>query len=431
MRPKIQLLVDPVGWPTPLVPDMVLVVLEARLPAYVSAEIDALEMRDRWFEALPRGETVMFLFLTRPLPPDWEEPLRYWLNSSHRLYLLHTDGADQKDMRALAQMTVTQPVARAPYRIVQQNATGLDKAADWMSSILKKLVDFEPEPPPIKITPTRWRSLPSNRQDEHAYPDQVTLSVAGAGGYAMTAASTRGKSHAHTGVFRDDAVGLAATSYWNLMAVADGAGTAPLARVGSNLAVTAAIRAMQEASPPLPAAEDIAKTIWAGLKASYNALIKFASERSIDVSNLNTTLQVLLHWPQKEGCLIGVAHIGDGLVVAEGKGQIYPLTEPDVDPDDAGRTLFLTSGPLRQWMEERTKIYQFDEPLNIIALMTDGVSSDLEPYDELLPTNLFDALGQRVLCYPLKQREQALLAFISYERRGSFDDRTLAILARE
>ena len=82
-------------------------------------------------------------------------------------------------------------------------------------------------------------------------------------------------------------------------------------------------------------------------------------------------------------------------------------------------------------MEERTKIYQFDEPLNIIALMTDGVSGDLEPYDELLPSNLFEALRQRVLCYPLKQREQALLAFISYERRGSFDDRTLAILARE
>src|SRR5260370_7962872 len=93
------------------------------------------------------------------------------------------------------------------------------------------------------------------------------------------------------------------------------------------------------------------------------------------------------------------------------------------------RSLLLTSGALEQWME-RAKVYQFDEPLDIVALMTGGLSGDLEPYAELLHTNLFEALRNRVLCYPLKQREAALLALISYDRRGSFDDRTLAVLSR-
>lgn len=432
MRPKILLLVDPTGWPTPLDPDTVLVVLEARLPTSMTGEIEARELTERWYEQLPRGEVVLFLLLTRPLTPGWDDPARFWLSSEHRLYILHTDAAEQRDLRTLAQMTVTQPVARAPYRIVQQNGTGLDKAAEWMSGILRKLVDVEPEPPPIKISPTRWRSLPSNRQDPFAYPDQASLSITGASGFAITGASLRGKSHAHAGTFRDDAMAAHATPYWNLLAVADGAGTAPLARVGSNLVVTEAIKAMREAVPGLPAADDIAKAIWAGLKAAYHGLRDFAAERNIEVSHLNTTLQLLIHWPQRDGCLIGAAHIGDGLVVAEGRDrQIYPLTEPDTDPDDSNRTMFLTSGSLRRWMEERTKIYQFDEPLDIITLMTDGVSGDLEPYADLLPTNLFEALRQRVLCYPLKQREQALMAFISYERRGSFDDRTLLVLARE
>jgi hypothetical protein len=175
----------------------------------------------------------------------------------------------------------------------------------------------------------------------------------------------------------------------------------------------------------------VGRAIWAGLKAAYQAIRSFSNERSLTMSDLNTTLQLLLHWPQDKGCLLGVAHIGDGIVTAETPdGQYYLLTEPDTDPDDSSRTLFLTSGPLKQWME-RTKVFQFDEPLDIVALMTDGLSGDLEPYDELLHTNLFEALRNRVLCYPLPQRENALLSLISYDRRGSFDDRSLAVLSRE
>lgn len=446
MPPKIHLLVDSTGWSTPLDPDMVSVVLSARLPAHFPVQLVADELSERWYEVLPIGEAIVFLFLTRPLSGDWQPPVKQWLSPQHRLYLLHTDAVGTNDLRLLAQLTVGQPVARAAYRVAQQNSAGLDNAANWMAGLLTKLIDVhailhtrpnddlpaEAVMMPARFTPTRWRSLPSNRQDADYYPDQLASSAQGAGGYGLAAASLRGKSHAHAGTFRDDAVALATTSYWNIMAVADGAGTAPLARVGSNLAVKSAVEAMYAAMPQMPANEDVGKAIWAGLRAAYNAIRDFAAQRQIDVSNLHTTLQLLIHWPQKTGCLVGVAHVGDGIIAAETTDrQFYLLTEPDLDPDEDGRTLFLTSGSLRTWMEERTKIYQFDEPLEMVCLMTDGVSGDLEPYTELLPSNLFEALRQRVLCYPLKQREQALLAFVSYDRRGSFDDRTLAVLARE
>ncbi|MEP7289606.1 MAG: PP2C family serine/threonine-protein phosphatase [Chloroflexota bacterium] len=427
MTPTVYLLVDPQGWPDPIDPEVVSAILQARL---TTLEIRVREVNDRWFEALPTDECVVFLLLTRPTAEGWQTALNGWLDPRHRLYVLYIDGISPNEIREYASLTAAQPIARAPYRIAQHNATGLENAMVWAATVLEKAITIPLEPPPIKVTPARWRHLASNTQDVYYYPENFTTSLAGADGYQLVAASHRGKTHAHQGTFREDATAIATTAYWNIIAVADGAGTAPLARVGSNLAVTRAVAAMVAAMPDPPATEDISRAIWAGLRAAYQAIRAFSTEHDVSLGDLSTTLQLLIHWPQQTGCLLGVAHVGDGIVTAETPdGQYYLLTDPDTDPDESSRTLFLTSGPLRQWLE-RAKVYQFDEPLDIVALMTDGLSGDLEPYADLLHTNLFEALRDRVLCYPLPQREQALLALISYDRRGSFDDRTVTVLSR-
>src|SRR5258708_4982019 len=435
MTPTVYLWVDPRGWPTPLDPDLLSAIPQARLQpsvAMMPGEISARMIGEHWFDELPSEPCVVILLLTRPVIAGWLPITDRWLNSSHRLYVIYTDGLSASDIRDVARMTAEQPVARAPYRIAQLNAAGLENAMQWASGILQKAgsSNVTPAPPPLKLLPARWRHLPSNLQDDYYYPEDFTVSMNGAAHYRLVAASHRGKTHAHQGTFREDAVAVTATDYWNIMAVADGAGTADLARVGSNLAVTRAVAAMSSAMPNPPAVEDVGRAIWAGLRAAYHAVKGFATEHEVSASDLNTTLQLLIHWPQEHGCLLGVAHIGDGIVTPETlDGTYYLLTDPDTDPDDSSRTLFLTSGPLKQWME-RAKVYQFDEPLDIVALMTDGLSGDLEPYAELLHTNLIEALRNRVLSYPLNHTEQALLALISYDRRGSFDDRTLAVLSR-
>jgi serine/threonine protein phosphatase PrpC len=429
MTTTIYLLVDPRGWPAALDPEMVNAILQAFLRPQLVVDVYACEVGDRWFEELPREKAVAVALFTHSLTPGWQTIVDGWLDSNHQLYVIYVDDVDPNDVRSLAQMTSTQPVARAPYRLVQQNAVGLEGAMRWVASILQKAIPVTPIPPPVKMTPARWRHLPSNQQDSYYYPEDYTTSMAGVASYRMVAASHRGKTHAHQGTFREDAVALGTTSHWNILAVADGAGTADLARVGSNLAVNSAVAAIKDAMPPMPAEEDVGKAVWAGLRAAYHALRNFATEEGVSFTHLSTTLQLLVHWPQDRGCLVGVAHVGDGIVTAETlDGQYYLLTDPDTDPDDSSRTLFLTSGPLKSWME-RTRVYQFDEPLDVVALMTDGLSGDLEPYAELLHTNLFEALRNRVLCYPLPQQERALLSLISYDRRGSFDDRTLAVLS--
>jgi hypothetical protein len=431
----VHLLVDGDGWPGRLDPEVFHTVLQARLSA--PADVHARPLEAQWHQHLPQGPAVVFLLLTRALEPGWSDGVHDWLaDSQHLLYVMYLDGIGDADLRELAGLTAAQSVARAPYRIAQQNGVGLERAAAWVADILTRLAEKEVAvpagPPPLKVTPSRWRNLPSNRQDAFAYPDQISQAQEGVGGYRMIGASLRGKTHAHHGTFRDDAFALAATPHWSILAVADGAGTAPLARVGSNLAATRAAEAARVAAPAAPSPEDLGRAIWAGLKAAYQAIRDFASEQDVPMSDLHTTLQLLIHWPRDEGCLVGVAQIGDGIIVAEDvDGAFYPpLAEPDTDPEDSGRTLFLTSGPLRGWMA-RAKVYQFEKPLSVVALMTDGLATDMEPYAERLPTALFEVLRQRVLCYPLHQREQPLLAYLSYDRRGSFDDRTLAILSNE
>jgi hypothetical protein len=389
------------------------------------------EAGDRWFDKLPKGQALVFLLLTRTPAEGWREAVRAWLtSSSHLLYTIYTDSVRIEDVREMAALTEGQPLPRAPHRVAQQNQVGLEKAANWAQKIVQTVAPAAP--PKVKASPTRWRALESNQQGFHAVPDRFTTSTAGTEGYYLVGASNRGKTHAHNGTYREDATEVSATSHWNLIAVSDGAGTAPLARVGANLAVKHAVAAMRKAMPAQPGTSDIGVAIVEGLKAAVNAQQRFADDNHVPLTDLNATLLLLIHWALNKGCLMGLLHVGDGLIAAETvDGKYYVLTEADVDPDDSGRTLFLTSAPIKTWVA-RAKVYQFDEQLNIVALMTDGLAGDIEPpTPERLSSQLFEPLRQKVLCYPAHLRETALLHFLSYDRRGSYDDRTLALLARD
>ncbi|GAB4548180.1 MAG: hypothetical protein OHK0023_10790 [Anaerolineae bacterium] len=435
LTPTIHLVVDPRGWAgVSLDPEMVSAVLQARLRGSAPLPVTARTIEEHWWENLPQGPCIAVLFLSRPLHPGWVLPLQAWLSSTHLLYVTFRDGASAADLQQLAALTAHQPIARAPYRIAQQNASGLDYAMAWIEDLLMKMqptIVPEAPPPPVRIAGNRWRNLPSNRQDFHAYDDEYTVSAQGAMGYRLMAASRRGKTHAHHGTFREDAVAIGVNPYWNILSVADGAGTAPLARVGSNLAVTSAIAAVQKAMPSRPQPDDIGQAVWAGIRAAHTAIHHFAADENLPVSDLHTTFQLVIHFPTETSCFIGLIQVGDGIVAAEGvDGKLYVLTDPDNDPDDSARTLFLTSAPVRNWLG-RAKVYQFEDRLNLVTLMTDGVAGDLEPFPDRLQSHLFEALRQQVLCYPPQHREMALLDYISYERRGSFDDRTLAVLSRQ
>lgn len=426
--PKVSLLVDPRGWPKAPDPELVASMVSAKLPNDAALAFDAIPVDGRWAGELPRDSQLGFALISGDSDYSTIDTLTNWINGGHLFYMLYTDAVDANLRRAVAQLTSDYAVPRAPYRIVQLNSGGLDNAARWIAEVITRTVELPPPVPSVRVQATRWQNIPSNARAQHSVPDQVTLSIPGAGGTQLLAASTRGKTHAHQGGYREDAFALAATPAWNILAVADGAGTAQFARLGSNTAVREAVNAIQKSAPVLPTADDIGQALIDGLKAARTSLTDLAEDEHLALEDLHTTLLLMIHAPTRDGCVTGMIHIGDGLIAAESANrELYLLTEPDTDPDDNGATLFLTSGTMRQWAS-RARVFQFDSPLEIITLMTDGLANDLEPREHLLQPNLFEPLRRRILCYPPNQREQALLGLISYERRGSFDDRTLVVL---
>ena len=91
----------------------------------------------------------------------------------------------------------------------------------------------------------------------------------------------------------------------------------------------------------------------------------------------------------------------------------------------AGETTFLTSRPPNAWVG-RVKVFQLQADPAMVVGMCDGVSDDLIPYDRNLPI-LFEHL-EELACKD--KPEEAFLGFLGYERKASFDDRTLALLIK-
>ena len=131
----------------------------------------------------------------------------------------------------------------------------------------------------------------------------------------------------------------------------------------------------------------------------------------------------MAHRPAEKQHIIGTLQVGDGLIAAMLPDRApMVLADPDVG-ESASQTLFLTSKPANEWMS-RVKIYDLELEPAMVVCMCDGVSDDLIPYKTNLPTLfafLSDMVGQT-------EPDKALLEFLGYDKRGSFDDRTLAVL---
>lgn len=211
-----------------------------------------------------------------------------------------------------------------------------------------------------------------------------------------------------------------------LITVADGAGTAPLAEVGSEIACRASLDFMVTHAPKetLPKSEkEWRNLIHASLRAALDALQKEAEARQAPLSYLSTTLIVAVATP--EGVVVG--QVGDGMVfVADGNGEIVGLTAPDRG-EYSNETCMLTSASAL----ETVQFAVWQSPVTGIAATTDGllpITTTLPFYKPYAPffTNLFAFL--RKTADPT-EAETKLRGFLLSDRvqNGTGDDLTLVL----
>jgi hypothetical protein len=93
-----------------------------------------------------------------------------------------------------------------------------------------------------------WKNIPSVEQENNYWKPDNVEDFQPLGEKHIVVASKRGRSHANVGSFRDDdfAFRYFESSGWSVVSVADGAGSAPAARKGSQIACEAVIDYLAE-----------------------------------------------------------------------------------------------------------------------------------------------------------------------------------------
>jgi hypothetical protein len=282
-----------------------------------------------------------------------------------------------------------------------------------------------PESPPKLIQPAQWvvKEPPEELRDRtpHTMTDSRPETTAG---WFVVGASRRGRLHENEGTFREDAFAIENEGGWHLIAVADGAGSHHLSRVGSNLAVETSIKAMTAVvrNEP-PSKSTIHLALQNALAETWKALFEDARGRKVDFRDLSTTLLLLGYFPARN--LLGVAQIGDGLLAAQLKdGTIGLLGKPE-SGEYSGQTYFLTNYKMEE-LASKVESLELPKPAKLFFVMTDGVADDLYPPLERLPGLTKPMSAIMAAANP----EQALLDLIGYQRAASFDDRTLVVLCQ-
>lgn len=184
-------------------------------------------------------------------------------------------------------------------------------------------------------------------------------------GWRVAASSVRGTRHVQAGLPCQDAHAWCVTPRGSLAAaVADGAGSAPLAEHGSRLAADAALAHLRAADPD-PAGDGWEEALRGALEAARAAVEEGARARGAAPRDLATTLIVAV---ASAGAACA-AQVGDGAaLVRTADGALHPLTAP-MRGEYANETVFLTSpGAL-----EEAQVARVRGEVAGLAALTDGL----------------------------------------------------------
>jgi hypothetical protein len=158
--------------------------------------------------------------------------------------------------------------------------------------------------------------------------------------------------------------------------------------------------------------------------AALVPLVEEAARRNRAVNDLSTTLVLLACQSDSATPWVATGQVGDGgVAVRMQNGSCAVLGKAD-HGDYGGETLFLTSHESQLTWQKRANAYRVSEPINALMVASDGVMDDfVPPFGQLPP--LFDEVGP-MAAEPAP--DESLLEWLTYERRSSFDDRTLVAI---
>lgn len=309
---------------------------------------------------------------------------------------------------------------------------------------------------------TLWKNIPSNPEELFAKPDEMAA-MDTLGSRQFVAASLRGRSHGNVGSFRDDdfAYKYFAPTGFSLVVVADGAGSARLAREGSAVACNAVVTYFTnnflaaedqefEALLTQPSTEETQKKISQFVynhlsKAAYYAhqqLVNAAVKAEAELKDFNTTLIFTLFKKYDAGYAFLSFGVGDCPIALLNKDmtEVKLMNWLDVG-EFGGGTRFVTMPEIFKSDKLSTRFgYKLMDDFSYLFMMTDGiydakfvVEANLEKVEKWKEF-LEDLQGKNEdnisvqFTSDNKEIASQLSSWMQFWSAGNHDDRTLAIV---
>ncbi|HAT1642267.1 TPA: protein phosphatase 2C domain-containing protein [Raoultella ornithinolytica] len=267
----------------------------------------------------------------------------------------------------------------------------------------------------------------------------------------IVAASRRGRSHEHAGTFRDDDfyINVSDESGWNVLLVADGAGSASFSREGSRIVADTvgnylfsqlkAEKGHEIKDRVLRWDSEDQRAVWdfmnhhfrqAALLAVHNisSAAILAQDRA---KSFSTTLLATVTFREGSELFAASFWLGDGAIAAYGPvGKIRVLGAPD-SGEYAGQTRFLDAEAVSDTgFSKRISIGKWNDVSHLV-LMTDGVSDPwFETDNGLQNPKKWDAFMTELnplLSVPDLASSQ-LVEWLNFFSPGNHDDRTIIVL---
>jgi serine/threonine protein phosphatase PrpC len=291
-----------------------------------------------------------------------------------------------------------------------------------------------------------WRNLPSDRNQLHWKPDHAGTRVS-CRGWQLQGLSRRGRSHANSAKCREDDMAVRVVhDRMIVMAVADGAGSASLARLGSAVAVEAAVRVLAAPSKDAPTMDSLRTSLAGAAVAAAQALQAAAAREGAALAALSTTLLLAVLVPEGlapdglvadgivpgEVPVLACLQIGDGVIACSDRAGIRALAAADCG-EYASQTRFVSAECVQPHeLAARITVHALQAPCWIL-LASDGVTDPyLESEQALHDARCWapiDGVIARAAAAPdCGSAEQLLSAWLDEFTAGHHDDRTLLLL---
>lgn len=328
------------------------------------------------------------------------------------------------DAGAALPLDAAQPPASTP-------EVALDVAADVVRPV------WQDKPPADAWCPELLRTSLDPRMLENAAVEPC-LVEARSGAWQVLGASVRGRSHAHRGEYRDDALATLTVGDLMLLAVADGAGSSALSRIGAAATAQMVVERTAERFAASAGAGAVSSRLGTAMAhAVHDAALHLhtlADTAALPPSAFRTTLLLVAVC----GDLLLVSQVGDGAVLLQRTdGSVARIGATRATAWAGEVTCFV---PEACAMTEAAALRQANAAdVTLIALMTDGVDDPFHPIEQTgdalvsqwrSGTTAPIGSARQPEAPPVLGDARALLQWLAFEQRGEVDDRTLLLAWR-